>query len=160
MKKSVKIIAIVIVLLTIIGIVFFAINTGNKKAITVERFEEISKENGYKIAEVQNEATDNENMLSAKAAIKEDNSYLINFYVLKDNDSAKSFYNDCKEKIEKDKKEEDKPTEKSEKNYDSYTFKSNKQYSYMARVDNTLVILVVDEVSEEEVTEFINKLGY
>lgn len=160
MKKSVKIIIIILVVLTILVLAFLAIFSGNKKAITIEKFEKIATEKGHRIVEVQIDEDYNDIITESKAAVKEDDSYLIRFYVLKDNDSAKIFYNENKEEFSKDKKEEDKPIEEGKKNYDSYTLKSDNQYSYVARIDNTVIRLKVAEALEQEVTDFLKKLGY
>lgn len=160
MKKSLKIIITLLIIIAIVGVVFFVILKGSKKALTIEKFEEIANKKGYKIAEVQNQLTSSEDVISAKAAIKEDDSYLINFYVLKDNDVAKNFYNGEKEKYSANKKEGDNESQASKDNYENYTLKTDKVYSYIARVSNTVIRLKVDEAKEQEVRDFIKELGY
>ena len=162
MKKSVKIAIAVIVVLAIIAIICVAVmtTTGGKKAITIEEFDAKAKELGYIMSEVQNSTTDEEEITGSKAAIKEDYSYLVIFYTLKDNDAANSFYNKQKENYEKSKQEGTEAVEKSGKNYETYTLKSDSKYMYVARVDNTVVQLSVNEESEQEVSAFIQKLGY
>ena len=76
MRKSVKI-TIVVVAMIIIAIVCFAIMQSGKKTITMEQFEEKAKENGYKIADIQNDITKKEEITNAKLAISEDYSYFI-----------------------------------------------------------------------------------
>lgn len=161
MKKSVKIAIAAIVILAIIAIICVAVmTTGGKKAITIEEFDAKAKELGYIMSEVQNSVTAEEEITGSKAAIKEDYSYLITFYVLKDNDTANSFYNKQKENYEKSKQEGAEAVEKNGKNYETYALKSDKKYMYVAKVDNTVVQLNVNEEAEQEVTEFIKKLDY
>lgn len=157
MKKSVKIIIAVIVAVTIIAIVCFAIMQSGKKAITMKQFEEKAKENGYKIADIQNDITKKEEITDAKLAISEDYSYFISFYILKDNESASNFYKQQKEEFTKAKQEENQPVEKKSKSYEAYSLKSNGKYRYISRIENTIIQLNVNESEEQKVKEFLEK---
>lgn len=157
MKKSVKIIIAVIVAVTIIAIVCFAIMQSGKKAITMEQFEEKAKENGYKIADIQNDITKKEEITNAKLAISEDYSYFISFYILKDNESASNFYKEQKGEFVKTKQEENEPVERKSKSYEVYSLKSNGKYRYISRIENTIVQLNVNESEEQKVKEFLEK---
>lgn len=160
MKNKRKMTVGIIILLVIIGIIVFAVLNSGRKAITLEKFEEKAKENGYNIADIQNDITDKEEVTGAKVAMSEDYSYIIRFYTLKDNDVANSFYNEQKEEITKNKQEGNEPVEKSGKNDSTYTLKSNGKYMYISKIDNTILQLTVNEAEEKKVTEFIKKLGY
>ncbi len=156
MRKSVKI-TIVVVAMIIIAIVCFAIMQSGKKTITMEQFEEKAKENGYKIADIQNDITKKEEITNAKLAISEDYSYFISFYILKDNESAINFYKEQKEEFAKTKQEENEPVEKKSKSYEEYSLKSNGKYRYLSRIENTIVQLNVNESEEQKVKEFLEK---
>ena len=156
MRKSVKI-TIVVVAMIIIAIVCFAIMQSGKKTITMEQFEEKAKENGYKIADIQNDITKKEEITNAKLAISEDYSYFISFYILKDNESAINFYKEQKEEFAKTKQEENEPIEKKSKSYEEYSLKSNGKYRYLSRIENTIVQLNVNESEEQKVKEFLEK---
>lgn len=156
MRKSVKI-TIVVVAMIIIAIVCFAIMQSGKKTITMEQFEEKAKENGYQIADIQNDITKKEEITNAKLAISEDYSYFISFYILKDNESAINFYKEQKEEFAKTKQEENEPVEKKSKSYEEYSLKSNGKYRYLSRIENTIVQLNVNESEEQKVKEFLEK---
>ena len=156
MRKAVKI-TIVVVAMIIIAIVCFAIMQSGKKTITMEQFEEKAKENGYKIADIQNDITKKEEITNAKLAISEDYSYFISFYILKDNESAINFYKEQKEEFAKTKQEENEPVEKKSKSYEEYSLKSNGKYRYLSRIENTIVQLNVNESEEQKVKEFLEK---
>ena len=156
MRKSVKI-TIVVVAMIIIAIVCFAIMQSGKKTITMEQFEEKAKENGYKIADIQNDITKKEEITNAKLAISEDYSYFISFYILKDNESAINFYKEQKEEFAKTKQEENEPIEKKSKSYEEYSLKSNGKYMYISRIENTIVQFNVNESEEQKVKEFLEK---
>ncbi len=157
MKKSIKMIIAAVVGVIIIAIVCLAIMQSGKKAITMEQFEEKAKENGYKIADIQNDITKKEEIINAKLAISEDYSYFISFYILKDNDSASNFYKEQKEEFAKTKQEENEPIEKKSKSYEEYSLKSNGKYMYISRIENTIVQFNVNESEEQKVKEFLEK---
>ena len=157
MKKSIKMIIAAVVGVIIIAIVCLAIMQSGKKAITMEQFEEKAKENGYKIADIQNDITKKEEITNAKLAISEDYSYFISFYILKDNESAINFYKEQKEEFAKTKQEENEPVEKKSKSYEEYSLKSNGKYRYLSRIENTIVQLNVNESEEQKVKEFLEK---
>jgi len=152
--------AVIIVTIVIVSIVAFAIINSGKKAITIEKFEEKAKENGYNIADMQNAITDKEEVINAKVAMSEDYSYIIRFYTLKDNASANHFYNENKEEIAKLKQEGNEVVEKNNKNNNTYSLKADGKYRYISRVENTIIQLSVNEAEEQKVTEFMKKLGY
>lgn len=155
MKKSIKITIAVIVTAIVIAIVCFAIMQSGKKAITVEQFEAKAKEKGYRIADIQNDITEKEEIINAKLAISEDYSYFISFYELKDNNAASNFYKEQKEEFSKTKEEGNEPVEKSSKSYEEYSLKSNGKYLYISRIENTIVQLNVKESEEQKVKEFL-----
>lgn len=157
MKKSVKIIIAVVVAVIIIAIVCFAIMQSGKRAITIEEFEERAKENGYRIADIQNDITKKEEIVNAKLAISEDYSYFISFYVLKDNNAASDFYKEQKEEFIKTKQEGNEPVEKKSKSYEEYSLKANGKYMYISRIKNTIVQFNVNESEEQKVKEFLEK---
>lgn len=160
MKKSVMIIiAIVVILLVIGGILFFMLSP-KKKAVTEEQFVEIAKEKGYNIGEVQKDTLNNAAITSAKIAVSSDYRYLVEFYILNSHEATSHFFNECKSNFESNKVNGAIPTEESGKEYEKYTLKSDGKYMYLARVNNTIIQLNVNEQDEKAVTEFINALGY
>lgn len=161
MKKNTKIaVGILIIVLILVGIICLVLVGGSKKAITIEQFAEKAKESGYTIAETTDKDKEDSPVKDAKVAVKDDYSYLIKFYELKDEQEAKKRYDENKTKFEQNKKEEDAPTENNKKNYAYYTLKSNGKYNYTARIGNTVVDITANEDKEQEVKEFIKKLGY
>lgn len=160
MKKSVKIIAITVAVLFIAGIVIFIIMRSGKKAISIEKFEEIVTEKGYNIAGILGEQQKDDTVVAAKAAVNNENTSLINFYILKDKEIAKKLYNENKSKLHQEQKEGDTQTEMNNKNYESNALKSNGKYIYIARIDNTVIDLVANEVEEQKVKDIVKKLGY
>ena len=160
MKKSVMIIiAIVVILLVIGGILFFMLSP-KKKAVTEEQFVEIAKEKGYNIGEVQKDTLNNAAITSAKIAVSSDYRYLVEFYILNSHEATSHFFNECKSNFESNKVNGAIPIEESGKEYEKYTLKSDGKYMYLARVNNTIIQLNVNEQDEKAVTEFINALGY
>lgn len=160
MKKTDKIMIVILVVFTILGIVTFLILNSRKKAITIEKFEEKAKELGYNIANMQNEMTQKEEVTDVKVAMSEDYSYMIKFYVLKDKDIANDFYHENREAFDKLKKQGNVIKEKNSKNYNTYSLKNDEKYMYISKVDNTILQLSVNQLEEQRVMEFVKKLGY
>lgn len=160
MKKSVMIVIAIIVILLVIGGILFFMLSPKKKAVTEEQFVEIAKEKGYNIGEVQKDTLNNTAITSAKIAVSSDYRYLVEFYILNSHETASHFFDECKSNFESSKVEGSMPTEESSKEYEKYTLKSDGKYMYLARINNTIIQLNVNEQDEKAATEFINALGY
>lgn len=160
MKKATKIIIAIIVVIVLVGIIIFVATHSGKKVIDMAKFEEMIQKEGYEIAGVLGNNNGNEAITEIKAAIDSQYTTLITFYILKDDESAKTLYTASKNTFEQAKSEGDILAEKEQKNYAIYSLKSNEKYMYVERVDNTVIEISTNTENEEKITNFIKKLGY
>lgn len=151
-------IAILVVILAIIGI-FLLASGNNRKALTEEQFKEKIQASGYNIGEIQNNASNNEKIKFSQMAMSSDYNIMIEFYILNDKETTNNFYNENKEKFQ-EKKLENEPIESKKNNYETYSLKSNGRYMYIAKIDNTVLKLTVNETEEQKVMELVKELGY
>lgn len=159
MKKSVLIIVVIVAIILVIGGILFFTSSQTKKALTEEQFKEKVETKGYTIGEIQNDALNNESVKVAQVAISSDYNSMIEFYILNDNEATNQFYNENKEKFH-EKKETNEPIENKKNNYENYSLKANGKYMYIAKIDNTVLQLTVNEAEEQKVMELVKELGY
>lgn len=160
MKKTIIIVIVVILIIALIigGTVFML--TRPKKAVLAEEFKTLAEEKGYIVSDTKSQFESYEYIKTAQVAVSGDYTYLIEFYTLSDEENSNSFYNKNKSTFEALKQENSIQTETNGKNYETYSLKSGGKYMYIARVNDTILYINVNEAVEENVKELVKKLGY
>lgn len=156
----VGVVIIAIVTLSFLTTKFFKkILYSEKTPITAETFNTIMKDNGYSLIDTTKQyVTYGDYIKKSYVAKKQD--YQIEFYELSNVDNANTMFYTNKEIFEKQKGNISKQFSRSGKNYSQYFLKTNIKYSYLSRIDNTLLYINVDTKNTNEVENIINELGY
>ena len=156
MKKNIK----RALLCTIVLFSVFILTGCTKKAITADDFKEKMEDKNYTVKDVTSQFSSSDSMKKAYIAIKSDKSFQIEFFNLKDVDSAISMYNLNKQDFEDKKGNNSLNTNIDGKNYSKYVLVTNGKFQVVCRVEKTLLYLNVPSKYEKEVKEIIEYLGY
>lgn len=164
MKKSIKVLIIVLVLFALlIGIAFVAlfVNLNKEKtAITFNEFKVTMESKGYYVSDATSQFSQYNYITSATLAVDSNYSYKIEFYTLSDVNYATMFYNNNKTLFENSKGSSSAKTDVTSKNGAKYTLSSNNKYMVVSRIDNTVIFVNVDLQYKDTVQKLLKELNY
>ncbi len=124
--------------------------------INESKFESVLKEKGYEVTDV----TGDYNFKKVLRAEKEDDVY-IDFYVMDDEDSARDAFDSTRNAIESERKGKlSGYVSLSFKHYQRYSLRTKEKFTYMCRIDDTVVYTQVKPEYRKEVKSIIKDLGY
>ena len=132
---------------------------GKKKAITSSDFKSKAEAEGYTVVDVVNQFSATGYVKEAYVA-RSNEGYQIEFYVLTDNDMAKSMFETNKGIIENINGNNKMKTEVNLSNYNKYSITTSSNYGYLCRIDNTLVYVNTSKDYKDKVKSFIKKIKY
>ncbi len=147
-------------LFTIILISIFIV-TGcsiHKNAITADEFEKIVNENEYYFFDVSEKFRDDKKVKSASMAAT--TVWQVEFYVLDNKTSAKEMFESNKQVAITEKTNTSYEEVKKGTNFESYALTTNKTYTYICRVDNTIVFSRTPVEYRNKTKSFIKKIKY
>ena len=129
-----------------------------KKAITTEEFTKKAGEHQLIVVDAKEQFKDYEPMKEGTIAVSTE-SWQVEFYVLKDAESATTMYNKNKDDFDKISIRKN-SLEENMQNYNKISLDSVDYYMVITRVDNTFLYAKVPIDHKEEAKEFIQELGY
>ena len=153
MKMRKKNICVFLLLLMIGGIC----GCGSKEALTVDGFNGMMQEKGFHISDVT-EHVKADYVEAISLAVAED--YQIEFYVFSDSESAASVFEQNRSVFEEKSEEKGIQITKNLSNYSFFSIQESGVYRLVARIDNTMLYVVAEDVHKEEIVELIKELGY
>jgi HD superfamily phosphohydrolase len=130
----------------------------DKEAIDGEEFIEFMEDEGLDVEDITDEYLEEDVIEAAIIAYTDD--YQIEFYIFKTVDHAKNAFNQNRNNFEEEKGNSSSYTEVSFGNYSKYSQKSNGKYSVVSRIENTFIYLETDDKYQDEIKEYLDKLGY
>lgn len=151
-KFKVLILIVLTILLTACGV--------KKEALDEDEFIIIMKKEGFNIVNVENQFEQYGYFEDAYIAIDPNSNYQIEFYELEDDNYAKRFYENNKQKFESQKSGKNVSSYKELINTGKYTLTTEESYKVVSRIEDTVVYLDVDKKYKEEVNNILKKLGY
>jgi len=159
MKYKKKMIGLVIILF---GILFMTGCTYIGKPITVETFittmeAEVTE---YEIENIIDKFINNKNIEKAYTATNLEKEYQIQFYEFSDKNYAKNFYDYYVIEFNRDKIGIYSQTKIDVINYTAYALDSNGTYKVISRIDNSVILSVVESKYKKEIDTVLIKLGY
>lgn len=154
MKKLVIFALCMVMFLTLTG-------CGKKKAITSEKFTSLASEQGLNTTDLTLEAAATYGYVkSAVFAYNTIGDLQVEFYILENNDKAKSLFNSSKSIVETRKTGSYKDKSVNLANYNIYEISAGGSYVYMSRVDNTLFYAEASDSYKNEIKSLVKKMGY
>ena len=140
--------------------IFLLVGCGNnRKAITTEEFKDKAKSHNYIINNAISQFEEYK-YINEATVVSNASNWKVEFYILKDKNSAVSVYEYNKEDFIKSKGNGSKETSESIGNYSNYSLTTNGNYMYLSKIDNTLIYVVADEKYTEDIKSFVQELGY
>lgn len=125
-----------------------------KDSITPEKFEIAMRKEGFDVEDIT--ITSNTN---AEKAYKADNGeYTVEFYSFKNNADADSYYEEKEVAVES--KSASKKVSFSGKNYRIYTIIKSGAYTFIERINNTVVVVQGDSNHEKSSKKVLSIFGY
>ena len=164
MKKSIKVLIIVLVLFALlIGIAFVTlfVNLNKEKtAITSSEFKNTMESKGYYVSDAISQFSEYNYVTSAYLAVDSSNRYKIEFYTLSDENYATMFYNNNKAIFENSAGNASAKTDVTLKNSAKYTLSSNNKYMVVSRVANTVIFVNVDSQYKDAIQKLLKEFDY
>lgn len=152
MKKHItKIICILAMLLVTSGC--------SKEVLNTNTFAAILKNNGFNLIDLT-EQYKNQNHINKVIIGKNNNEYQIEYYLLKDIETAKSLYNKNVNNISKLNVSTTKQTKLEGNNYLKYTLVTTDNYYVIMQLDNTLIYIESSIDYEDEINEILKEMKY
>ena len=130
-----------------------------KSAITNEKFIKEAKNNNYYVSDITSQYSGVSYIESANLAYVE-NEWQVEFFVFESTTKAMRMFDKNKEKFKSYRFNYSSEYDLNMNNYSIYSLTSNNKYMYISRVENTLIYVSTIEQHKDEVTKFIEKLGY
>lgn len=151
MKKLSLIVVFVLFALTLTGCL-------NKSVKTTDDFIKLAEKKDMKITNAIDQFGYVDFIEEANVATAD--GWQVEFYVLSDVAEAEGMYETNVAKFEAKKANSSTETSSEMGNYDSYGLTTAGFYMYVARVENTIIYLDVEEEYKEEAKAFIEEFGY
>ena len=158
MKKIIKPIIMIILIIFIILCIRFVVLNQAKTSITPDEFSQTMQDKGFSIVDLTNDYESYNYVDQTFVAINE--NFQMEYYSLKDDASAKEFYNTLKENFKSS--EEQSASEKNQNYtyYSKYTLSSDGKYKKISRINNTIITIDIVPDYKDEVTAILDELGY
>ena len=145
----------------IICFVMISFVTGcSKKKISIEKFNEIMKEKGYKISD--DIKLDNEEETVKKYSIVNDpdNKYMIQFYQFDSHEDAKLVYHKMRLELYSIPVKGSTSGSIERKKYYKFVLTNDDKYYIVSVIDNTLLFAYTKVENKNELKNFVKKIGY
>lgn len=159
MKKTTKIVLLIIVLLVVFVLAFTNFNK-EKTSLTTSDFISIMSSKSYSTVDALSQFSEYDYIKEVTIALSGDNTHQIEFYVLEDESYAAQFYNNNRAIFESTKDNMSAETSVSINNYAKYTLSTSGKYNVVSRINNTVIYLSVDESYKDSINELLEELGY
>lgn len=151
-KKFFSLIFLIIFIFTLTGCM-------EKNSINSDRFISISKKDKLNVYNVTDQYKKSPSIKKGYVAANL-RGWKVEFYELKDSDSAEEMFDKNKAAFEKDKTDKNVDASSNIRNYNTYSLTTSVNYYYLSRIDNTLLYVKVELSHKNSVKKFIDKLGY
>jgi len=167
MKKSTKIILIIIAILLIMATIFtiaikkvVSLVNKEKVSISASEFRNKMSQKGLEITDANSQFAQYSFIKQVYIAGNKSESYQIEFYEFDNESYATGFYNNNASKFQETKGNVAAETNFSGKNYAKYTLSSNNQYMVISRVNNTVIYIDADSSYKNEIENILKEIDY
>lgn len=158
MKKSIKIVSLVIVLLVIL---FSLAGCSNKEPITTEDFKTKMEAKDFSVQDVKSSQFSAYDYIEeAYVAIDSMGKYQIEFYVLTDESQATAFFNTNQELFENYKGNSSIESNVSIMNSSKYALTSSGKYMVVSKIANTAIYISESDTYKSDIEVILKELGY
>lgn len=165
-EKIALVVAIILVILFVVGsisAVIFGVVLFKKHvkiikdSITADKFISAMKDEGFEVSKIDNSSKNSD--LDIKEAYKAENgNYTIEFYTFNNEDAAIKFF--LTNETELDSNSATKRVSISGKNYSTFTLVKNGKYTFIERINNTVLIVSGNSKHEKDSKEILKNFGY
>ena len=159
-------VALFAVILIIASVILIASMLGmfsGKEPISADSFESTAVSSGYTVQIDDNFGEKYDSIVDAYVASDDQDDYQIAYLVISSSESAKEIFNSYKKDLEKIKSENEgynQSSATSSSKYEKYKLSTKEYYLYIARIENTIILVNAGIEDKEEAEAFINEIGY
>lgn len=129
-----------------------------KKTITEESFKEKLELKQYTIFDITNDFSNYNSISKAYSATNKE--FKIQFYILKDDESAKRFFINTQITLQQNKQNITQQTNINHDNYSKLIIMSYSDFRIVSRISNTVMCIQVPKFATETAKELLKELGY
>lgn len=149
-------------LLSLLFIVCIFSLTGckNKTSLKSNEFKSRMEAKNFIVYDATNQMQSNNYIDKIYVAVQKDSNYQIEYYELKNEDNAISFYNNNKKLFQSSKGSKSEEKSKSVNNYSKYTLETNDSYKVISRIDNTAIYINADIKYKKDIESVLKGIGY
>lgn len=133
-----------------------------KTPVTTADFKAVAEKKGFLVEDVMAQFSEHTDIVKeATVTAPESIAFKLEFYVLSDESSARSFYANNKANLEANKGNADSNVSLSGKNYESFSMTTDGKYMFIERVDTTVLYVgPTDSANKAEIEAFVKELKY
>lgn len=131
-----------------------------KQPISTEEFKTALEGKEFNIIDINSRLSSISQINQGYLAMESDYNYQIEFYELTDEESAKTFYDNNKNKFETLKGDLSAYTSVDGKNWAKYALSTDGKYMVVSRIANTVIYLSVKDQYSDTVKDILKEIGY
>ncbi len=156
-KKLYIIIATIVLLAIILGIIYFSTN---KKVYSTEEYQKVLEKNEYSVVNQSTAYSNNDNIQEYIQSQNKEHTYQVDFYTMKDSQSATDYFNDVKNKLINESNGKEGKLESNNFGYSKFTIQASNNYCVMIKSDNTIIYVNTNIRNKENVDNLLKDLNY
>lgn len=152
--------------ISIMCILMLFVLTGcvHKKPISIDEFKTKTTSLDYTIVSLENNngsiPSKYQKLAQESVAARSTKGYRIEFYVFEDRYASLKCFNEVKTKLDTNTSKLTQKTRNNIGNFSSFAITINGYYTYVGRVENTLIYVKTKTTNKNEVKKLMSELGY
>lgn len=150
----------ILVSILFITCIFSLTGCKNKTSLKSDEFKSRMEAKNFVVYDATSQMQSNNYIDKIYVAVQKDSNYQIEYYQLKNDDNAISFFNNNKDIFQSSKSNKSSEKSKSVKNYSKYTLETNGNYKVISRIDNTAIYINADSKYKKDIDSVLNSIGY
>lgn len=149
--KKIKILSIIMIILLITAC--------GKKEMTEDKFTTYFENQGFAVTDVTTKLN-KDGVKKAVVAVKEDESYQIEYFIFEKENDAKVNFSLNKNKFIEEKSGTSAIKDESKTSYEKYALTNDGKYKLVARVKSSLIYVNTVDTYKKEINEMLAEIGY
>lgn len=159
MKKFLKVLIVIIVVAVLGGFVMLKTLDVEKEAMTSEEFKAFMEDKGFQVIDATSQL-EGQNPALEKVYIAMKDDYQIEFFELSDVEITKQVYAGNVNTAKATAGSSRVTTNVDMNNYNKYSLQSDGQYTYISRIDSTMIFIRESETHKDTIKTLMKEIGY
>ncbi len=159
MKKFLKVLIVIIAVAVLGGFVMLKTLDVEKEAMTSEEFKAFMEDKGFQVIDATSQL-EGQNPALEKVYIAMKDDYQIEFFELSDVEITKQVYAGNVNTAKATAGSSRVTTNVDMNNYNKYSLQSDGQYTYISRIDSTMIFIRESETHKDTIKTLMKEIGY